>query len=210
MSLRKSYRRWLGEQVRRTRRYLQDVETIGPEDRAAERFFYFGEGAGLIAPHGVLLNEYSISIGNGTLVGPYVSLSAGFTPGQEMGSSPVLRIGSRCVVGRNTHIVGHFSIVIGDDVQMGPGVYVTDQNHGYDDPEKPIGLQAPKNAPVTIGAGSWVGAHAVILPGAVEGEQSVIAAGAVVRGAFPARVVVAGVPARIVRTWDPDLGWTKA
>ena len=47
----------------------------------------------------------------------------------------MLRIGDRCVIGRGSHIVAHYSIVIGDDVFTGPYVYITDQNHGYADPD---------------------------------------------------------------------------
>ena len=50
-----------------------------------------------------------------------------------------------------------------------------------------------------IGAGSWIGAHAVILPGTELGEHTVVAAGAVVRGRFPSHVVLGGVPARVLR-----------
>ncbi len=88
--------------------------------------------------------------------------------------------------------MGHWEIVIGDDIQTGPYVYITDQNHSYEDPVEPIGRQWPTEAPVRIGSGSWLGANAVILPGAQIGEHVVVAAGAVVRGEVPDRCVVAG------------------
>ena len=105
-------------------------------------------------------------------------------PGQEMPTDPVVRIGSRCVIGRGSHIVGHWSIEIGDDIQTGPYVYITDQNHSYEDPVEPIGRQWPTEAGVRIGSGSWLGANVIILPGAQIGEHVVVAAGAVVRGDF--------------------------
>ena len=89
--------------------------------------------------------------------------------------------------------------MIGDDVFTGPYVYITDQNHGYADPDEPIGRQLPRNAAVRIGSGSWLGAGAIVLPGACIGRNVVVAAGSVVRGTVPDRCVVAGVPARIVR-----------
>jgi acetyltransferase-like isoleucine patch superfamily enzyme len=122
----------------------------------------------------------------------------------------VLRVGSRCVIGRGSHIVAHHSIEIGDDVFTGPYVYITDQNHRYDDPDTPIGAQWPVNSAVTIGAGTWLGTGAIILPGSVVGRNVVVAAGAVVRGKVPDRCVVAGVPARVVREYVPDVGWTRA
>jgi acetyltransferase-like isoleucine patch superfamily enzyme len=130
-------------------------------------------------------------------------------PGHDLGDKPVLQVGSRCVIGRGSHIVAHFSILISDDVFTGPYVYITDQNHGYADPDVPIGRQWPVNMAVSIGAGSWLGAGAVILPGACIGRNVVVAAGSVVRGIVPDRCVVAGVPARIVREYVSGTGWSR-
>ena len=116
-------------------------------------------------------------MGTDTVVGQHVSISAGTVPDQDLGTVPLLRIGDRCVIGRGTHIVAHESIVIGDDVFTGPYVYITDQNHGYADPDAPIGRQWPSNAPVSVGAGSWLGAGAIILPGTVIGRNVVVGAG---------------------------------
>ena len=183
------------------------VGAVGPGDPAGRAFGKMGEGAFLAFPQGSIYNERYIWIGPGTMIGPHTCLTAGMAPGQEMLSDPVVRIGGHCVIGRGSHIVGHWSIEIGDEVQTGPYVYITDQNHSYEDLETPIGRQWPVEAPVRIGAGSWLGAHAVVLPGATIGEHVVVAAGAVVRGTVPDRCVVAGVPARVVRRWTPDEGW---
>ena len=63
------------------------------------------------------------------------------------------------------------------------------------------------NRPVRIGSGSWLGAGAIVLPGANIGRNVVVAAGSVVRGPVPDRCVVAGVPARVVREYIPGDGW---
>ena len=186
------------------------VGAIGPDDPRGRRFGAMGAGSVLAFPQGALYNERYIRIGAGTMIGPYVSLTAGMAPGQEMASDPVVRIGDRCVIGRGSHVIGHWSIDIGDDVQTGPYVYVTDQNHSYLDPDQPVGTQWPVEAAVRIGAGSWLGANVVVLPGASIGCHVVVAAGAVVRGEVPDRCVVAGVPARVVRRWFPDRGWVGA
>jgi acetyltransferase-like isoleucine patch superfamily enzyme len=156
-----------------------------------------------------VFGERWIQIGEDTLIGPGVSLSAGMVPGQEMYTDPVVRIGDRCVIGRGSHIVGHLEVVIGDDVHTGPYVYVTDQNHGYEDPDEVVHSQWPSNAAVTIGPGSWLGTGVVILPGAILGRNVVVGAGSVVRGTFPDHCVIAGVPARIVRRYEPGSGWTS-
>ena len=184
-----------------------DLGAIGPADAAARRFGSFGEGSFMAFPQGAVYNEHYIRIGQRTAIGPYVSLAAGMAPGQEMPTDPVVTIGDRCLIGRGSHIVGHWAIELGDDIQTGPYVYITDQNHSYADPDVPIGQQWPVEAGVRIGSGSWLGANAVVLPGTVIGEHVVVAAGAVVRGHVPDRCVVAGVPARIVRRWVAGAGW---
>jgi len=180
---------------------------IGPGDRLASRFGAFGSGSCLAFPTGAVFGERWIHIGRDTLVGPHVSISAGMVPGQEMVTDPVVRIGDRCMIGRGSHIVGHFQVEVGDDVHTGPYVYITDQNHGYEDPDEVVHAQWPRDIPVVIGSGSWIGTGVVVLPGTVLGKNVVVGAGAVVRGTFPDHCVIAGVPARVVRSYVPGSGW---
>ena len=193
--------------MRATRRYLNEVATVGPEDPCAGAFFYFGRGAALMAPQGVVYNERYLSIGDETLIGPNVCLTAGISGEQTMLSTPVVTIGRRCVIGRGSHIIGHWSIELGDEIQTGPYVYITDQNHTYDDPDRPVGWQTPTEAAVRIGSGSWLGANVVVLPGTVLGRNTTVAAGAVVRGTFPDHVVIGGVPAKVLRHYRAGEGW---
>ena len=184
-----------------------DLGTIGPRSRRGKKFGHLGDGAALLWPQGAIYNEHCLSVGAGTLIGPNVCLTAGMAPGQKMVTNPVVAIGERCIIGRGSHIIGHWNITLGDDIQTGPYVYITDQNHVYLDPHEPIGRQWPVEAAVSIGSGSWLGANVVILPGTTIGEHCVVAAGAVVRGIIPDHSVVAGVPARIVRRWTKAVGW---
>lgn len=193
--------------MRHTAEWIAELAAIGPRDRRARQFGAFGAGSCIAYPQGAIYNESYIRLGSDTIVGPHASLTVGMSPGQQMPSDPVISIGDRCIIGRGSHIVGHWSIELGDDIQTGPYVYITDQNHTYADPETPVGRQWPVETTVRIGSGSWLGAHAVILPGAEIGRNTVVAAGAVVRGRVPDHCVVAGVPARIVRRWVPDRGW---
>ncbi len=183
---------------------------IGPHDRVARRYHHFGDGSLIAFPPGDIFGEEHISLGSGTLIGAHVTLSVGMAPGQPLpprANSPVLRIGDRCSIGRGSHIVAHRSLVVGDDVMTGPHCYITDQNHVYADPEVPIGRQWPSDDPVEIGAGSWLGAGAVILPGTHLGRNTVVGAGAVVHGKHPDHAVLAGIPAKVIRRYDPDTGW---
>src|SRR5216683_222463 len=198
--------RW--RMVHRAWRAVQDAGRVTADTPAGRRFAAFGPGSMLAFPVGAVYGEPWIVVGDDTLTGMHVTLSAGMVPGQDLGAEPVLRIGDRCMIGRGSHIVAHHSIRIGDDVFTGPYVYITDQNHGYADPDMPIGRQLPCNTAVSIGAGTWLGAGVIILPGAVIGGNVVVAAGSVVRGVIPDRCVVAGVPAKIVRKFVAGNGWS--
>ncbi len=207
VSIRLRFRRRLGAWIRRTRAYANEIATVGPDEEYARRFYYFGARAALLAPQGVIYNERYLSIGDESLIGPNVCLTAGIGPDQEMLSAPVVSIGRRCVIGRGSHIIGHWSIELGDEIQTGPYVYITDQNHSYDDVDAPVGWQQPSERAVRIGAGSWLGANVVILPGTTLGKNTVVAAGAVVRGSFPDHVVLGGIPAKVLRHYSEAEGW---
>jgi len=185
-----------------------DLGTVGHTHPRAGRFGSFGEGSLLAFPPGVVYNQQWIHIGRGTIIGPRVSLTAGMAPGQEMITDPVISIGDRTIIGRGSHIVGHLSIEIGDDVQTGPYVYVTDQNHAYLDPDTPIGRQWPTESPVVVGSGSWLGAGVVVLPGSRIGRNVAVGAGSVVTGELPDHCVAVGTPARVVKRYLAQRGWT--
>ncbi len=171
------------------------------------RFRRIGGGTRLAFPQGTVFGEQWIELGEHCIIGEQVTLTAGMMPGLDLGPQSVLRLGNGVVLGRGSHVVASQTVVIGDEVYCGPYVYITSDNHSYDDPAQPVGKQWPRTAPVEIGTGSWLGAGAVILPGARLGRNVVVAAGAVVRGEVPDHAVVAGAPAKVVRTWDPAAGW---
>ena len=172
---------------------------IGPDTRRGHRFGAFGAGSMICFPPAAIVNERYIRIGAGTLIGPHVSLSAGMVPGQQCLGDRVVTIGDRCLIGKGSGIVGHLSIEIGDDVWTGPHVYITDQNHGYEDLDRPISVQSMPERAVRIGDGSWLGYGTVVLPGATIGRHVVIGANSVVRGEIPSYCVAAGNPVRVVR-----------
>jgi acetyltransferase-like isoleucine patch superfamily enzyme len=173
-------------------------------------FKEFGDGSLIAFPWVTLYNEHHIEIGSDTMIGPYCALSAGMLPGQTCLTSPVVKIGDRCLIGRGSGIVGHLAISIGNDVWTGHHVYITDQNHGYEDVTRPISQQTQPEQPVIIGDGSWLGAGTVVLPGATIGRHVAIGANAVVTGVLPDYCVAVGAPARVIRQYRADSGWTPA
>ncbi len=202
-------RRILGTAIHAIWGWVARNGAVGPGDGRARRFGSFGAGSCLAFPLGAVFGQRWIRIGKDTLIGPSVSLSAGMVPGQKMVSDPVVSIGDRCMIGRGSHIVGHFNIEVGNDVHTGPYVYITDQNHGYENPDEVVHSQWPNDVPVVIGAGSWLGTGVVVLPGSRLGRNVVVGAGSVVRGTFPDHCVIAGVPARVVRRYTPEAGWVS-
>jgi acetyltransferase-like isoleucine patch superfamily enzyme len=180
---------------------------IGHHSDHAKRFGSFGEGSIIMFPWNTMYGERWMRIGRDTMIGPEVTLSVGIVPDQVPISNPVIVIGDRCLINKGTAIVAHFAIEIGDDVFTGHNCYITDQNHGYEDLSLPIGAQSMPEKPVRIGSGSWLGHGVVILPGVTIGEHVTIAAGSVVTRDVPARCVVAGSPARIVRQYVEGSGW---
>jgi acetyltransferase-like isoleucine patch superfamily enzyme len=196
--------RVFGEVVQWAWSHAVDAAAIGPHTRTGRRFGAFGERSVICFPHNTIMNERFIRIGSGTMIGPGVTLSAGMVPGQECLWDPVVEIGDRCLIGKGSGIVGHLSIQIGNDVWTGHHVYITDQNHGYEDLSLPISQQTQPEKPVVIGAGSWIGHGSVILPGAHIGEHVVIGANSVVTGVIPSYSVAVGAPAKVIRSSQPE------
>lgn len=178
------------------------MATIGPTSRRARPFGTFGFGAAICAPLDTLVNPQAIHIGAGTLIASHAVLSAGWIPDQPDLPHDVIVIGERCLIGRGSSIVAHRRIEIGDDVWTGHNVHITDMNHGYEDVDQPISQQFMDEQPVSIGAGSWIGHGAIVLPGVRVGVHCVIGANAVVTRDIPDFSVAVGAPARVARTID--------
>lgn len=202
--------RLAGEVLQRAYATAQRVGSIGPDHRRARQFGAFGRGSAICFPVTALYGERYMRIGDGTIIGPHVTLSAGIAPSHVLARETAVSIGSRCLIGRGSGIVAHESIEIGDDVFTGHHIYVTDANHGYEDVDAPVGRQFGEAKPVSIGSGSWIGHGAIVLPGARIGEHVVVGAGSVVTGELPDFCVAVGSPARVIRRYDrddPDRGW---
>ena len=206
--LRSRAKRAAGELVHRAWEGAVELGAIGPDHRRGRRFGSFGRGSVICFPVDTIFNEHFIHIGRGTMIGPHITLSAGMVPGQRCLGDRVVTIGDRCLLGKGSAIVGHFSIEIGDDVWTGHNVYITDQNHGYEDLDLPISKQTMPERKVVIGDGSWLGYGAVVLPGAHIGRHVAVGANSVVTGVLPDRCVAVGVPARPIRRWIEGEGWT--
>lgn len=112
-----------------------------------------------------------------------------------------INYGKHIIVGKNVFInfncifLALGGITIEDDVLIGPKVSLITENHPLD-PEERKGLVGK---PIHIKKNAWIGANVTILPGVTIGENSVVAAGAVVSRDVPNNVIVGGIPAKIIK-----------
>lgn len=111
-----------------------------------------------------------------------------------------IELGRNFYANHNCVILDAAKVSIGDDVLFGPAVQIYTVTHPLDAVQRKTGLEQGKA--VTIGHSVWVGGGAIILPGVTIGEGAVIAAGAVVTKDVPAYAVVAGNPAKVIKTLD--------
>jgi acetyltransferase-like isoleucine patch superfamily enzyme len=159
--------------------------------------------------HGVYLDEgvylhacpAGITIGSDSLVMHHAELHVyNFRNLPNAG----IQIGCDCLIGESNVLRGQGGISIGDRVYTSPLVQLVSVNHVFADPERPFIEQGITAQGIVVEDDVWIGAGAVITDGVHIGRGAVVAAGAVVTRDVPAHSVVAGVPARVVRTIRGD------
>ena len=113
-------------------------------------------------------------------------------------------IGDRVFVNSGAVVLAFEHITIEDDVALASEVFISDSdNHS-------VAGRPVRQAPVVIERGAWIATRAMVLAGVRIGSRAVVAAGSVVHRDVPPDTLVAGVPARPVRTLDYPPGWTSA
>lgn len=109
--------------------------------------------------------------------------------------------GKNITVGKNVFInmgckfQDQGGIFIGDGSLIGHNVVLATLNHDLN----PAARAGMTPHPIRIGKNVWIGSNATVLPGVTIGDNSVVAAGAVVTKDVPANIVVGGVPARVLK-----------
>jgi acetyltransferase-like isoleucine patch superfamily enzyme len=109
----------------------------------------------------------------------------------------IIRAGT--YINRNTMFDAHSHLEVGRDCMIGPFCYLTDANHGTIK-GTPVKAQPMQPSPVVIEDEVWIGAHVIVLAGVRIGHGAVIGAGSVVTSEVPPNTVVAGMPARVLRS----------
>ncbi len=111
-----------------------------------------------------------------------------------------LRVGDRVVFGSDDTVNCYLDVEIGDDGILADRVYVGDFDHRFDEVSLPIRKQGITTAPVRIEEDCWIGEKASIMRGVTVGRGSVVGASSVVTRDVPPYSVVAGSPARVLRS----------
>lgn len=111
-----------------------------------------------------------------------------------------LKMGNNSAVGDYTQFGAAGGIEIGNDVIMGSYISFHSENHNYNDKTKLIREQGVTSKGIKIGNNIWVGAKVTFLDGCVVGDNSVVAAGAVVNGNYPENSIIGGIPAKVLKT----------
>lgn len=127
------------------------------------------------------------------------------TTGDAIHVEPTVRVD----YGYNIHVADNFysnfncvfldvcPIRIGKNAMLGPGVSLVTPEHPLHPAERNSGEEYGR--PITIGDNCWIGSSATVIGGVTLGNNVVVAAGAVVTQSFPDNVVLAGVPAKVIK-----------
>ena len=111
-----------------------------------------------------------------------------------------VEIGDDCSVNAYSVLYGGGGLKIGKDVRIATHTVIVPSNHEFSDPQKPIKDQGLRLEGIVIEDDVWIGAGVRILDGVVIRAGSVVGAGAVVTKSTQPFTVVAGVPAKIIRS----------
>lgn len=130
------------------------------------------------------------------ITGTSIDKSVAIFPPLYINYGKHLTIGKNVFINFNCTFLTLGGIVIEDNVLIGPDVKLLSEGH----PLTPSERQSLVPGKIEIKKNAWIGAGAIILPGVSVGENSVVAAGAVVTKDVPANTIVSGIPASVVKS----------
>ncbi len=152
-----------------------------------------------------LLGTYKVSLGKRVRIYPMLRM-------EVHGKNSEIIIENNVSIGQSFHIISgnNDQLVIKKDTTISANVLVTNMDHEYQQIDKHILDQPLITKHTQIGENCFIGYGAVIQAGTILGKQCIVGANAVVRGHFPDYCVIVGIPAKIVKRYDPKLQiWRK-
>jgi acetyltransferase-like isoleucine patch superfamily enzyme len=194
----RSVRRILGEATLGMLGAAARVRAKGFSLASSGAFGSFGARS-VIQPPVRLSGHRRIAIGSDVFVGSGSWLQViGDGDGIALELDDGVRIAGNCVLSSTSYLR------LGRKVLLARNVYIADHSHAFADSGRAILEQGiDRVAPVVIGDGAWLGQNVVIGPGVTIGPGAVVGANSVVLSDVPARSVVVGAPAAVVRMLDP-------
>jgi acetyltransferase-like isoleucine patch superfamily enzyme len=129
----------------------------------------------------------------------------------EAANGGSIRIHENCSIAQNVHITAdREELSIGSGTTIGGNSFITNLDHEYKEIGVPI-LNQKRNVKTTqIGKNCFIGMGACIQAGTILGKQCVVGANAVVRGTYPDYCVIVGIPARVIKKYNPETDkWEK-
>lgn len=155
---------------------------------------------------GRMKNRRKITIGDDCFLGKNFRLYS-WEKSDKNGEFGIIEIGNRVKMQEDCYISAMDLVHIGDDVLMGGGIMINDNNHGMD-PLSQLSYcaQSCTYSAVIIENGVWIGEKVCILKGVTVGEKSIIGAGSIVTKDVPPYTIVAGNPAKVIKRYNFDSG----
>ena len=161
------------------------------------RNVYIFPGARIIRPR-------LISVGDNVRIGKHTDIYV--HPKRRDSKEFILKIGDNVHIGNYNIIGARNSVVLEENVLLGPRVIIVDHSHQYENVEIPIKLQpATDGGVVRIERDCWIGANVFVLPNVTIGCHAIIGANSVVNSDIPPYSVAVGAPARVIKRYDFDL-----
>lgn len=166
-------------------------------------FKSFGEKSRIRPCFSRLLGPQFITVGNNTFIDSGVQLTA-LDSYHDQKFTPEIIIGDDCCIGEDSHITAISMIKFGNGVRLGKKILISDNAHGMSDRANldiaPNLRPLHSKGAVIIDDNVWIGEKSSIMPGVHIGKGAIIAANSVVTHDVPAYTLVAGVPAKVIKT----------
>jgi len=138
------------------------------------------------------LRDGRLQIGANTLLQPNVWIT--------LADDATVSIGEKTYLNIAVMVAAYGRVEIGSHCMLANGCVVTDANHRFDDPDKPVPWQGlHSKGPTRIGDNVWLGANVVVTSGVTIGERCVIGANSVVTQDIAPFSIAAGAPAKVLR-----------